>query len=238
MDEDAEWWPSILEFPTTPSVIDEASTAAPVWLLNIVFALSGLFWTTAWVLCAQRAHREKLVAAPWLSASTNITWNFVYAFIFHIQAVQDVVTLIYFLIEVILVIQVFRYGHKDMSTLSRTGFTYMIVALLVFGLAFHTAAGWDFADEGGYTGFATTALTSVAFLMMLLQRRSTAGQSMYIAISKMLGTLCVSAGFASLYPGRMLMWVFYITMVIIDSVYVVRLYQQFRKEGRSPWRKV
>lgn len=234
---DDEFWPSLLEFPTDPPVIHAVSDA-PVWLLNIVFGVSGLFWTTAWLLCIRRAHREKLIAAPYVSVGINITWNFVYAFVFHIQGVQDIVTLVYFLIECVLLAQVFRYGAKESSTLSRSGYHLMIVGMLVFGLCFHIAAGWDFADQGGYTGFGTTTLTSLAFLLMLQQRRSTAGQSMYIGVSKLVGSVLASTGFALLYPTRMLMWVFYLTMLVLDALYVVLLYRRFRREGVSPWRKV
>lgn len=233
-----ELWPSILHFPTDPPVVHDP-TSPPIWLLNLLFGLSGCCWLFAYITAVRRGWLEKVSGAPYIAVGTNVTWDFVYAFVFHIQPVQDIISTLYFIIEAILLVQVFQYGHKDApSTMSRNSFRMMIVGMVLFGLAAHTAAAWDFADPGGYTGFATTLLTSLSFLLILNRRQSTAGQTMYIAVVKMIGTAAAAAGFAALYPTRMLLWVFFTTMVVIDIVYVVQLYRRFLAEGLSPWRKV
>lgn len=232
---DAELWPSILDYPMVPPVGHPPSTP-PLWLLNVAFGIMGVAWVYTYVAASRRAFLEKVIAVPAIAVCSNFAWEFVYAFVFHIQAVTDIINVAFTIVDAILLWQVFRYGRKE-STLSRPAFNWTIIGMVAFGFAVHIASAWDFADRGGYNGWATTLYTSVAFVLMLRARQSTAGQTMYIAIAKLTGTLAATVGFAALYPTRTLMWVFYVTMTFFDVLYVIQLYRQFKAEGASPWRK-
>lgn len=234
---DDELWPALLRYPADPPVVQPEATPS-LWLLNAAFGLMGMAWIVSYLMAVRRAHLEKVVAVPFIAVCSNVAWEFVYAFVFHIQAVTDVINVLFTIIDAILLVQVFRYGRKDAPSLSPAVFNWVVVGIVAFGLAAHTASAWDFADRGGYNGWATTLFTSVAFVLMLHRRGSTAGQTMYIAVIKMTGTLAATVGFAALYPTRMLMWVFYVTMTFFDVLYVILLYRQFKAEGVSPWRKI
>lgn len=235
--DDGDWWPSLLHYPVSPPVTDTVATP-PLLLLNVAFGLMGVAWIATYVMAVRRGYLEKVVAVPWLAVCTNVSWEFIYAFVFHIRPITDVINVMFTVIDAILLVQVFKYGHRDAKSLSRNGFYWSAGGMVVFALAAHAASAWDFADRGGYNGWATTLFTSVMFVAMLNQRKSTAGQTMYIALVKMIGTLAATVGFASLYPTRTLMWVFYLTMTIFDVLYVFLLYRQFKAEGVSPWRKL
>ncbi|MBQ9066192.1 MAG: hypothetical protein IJ133_01505, partial [Clostridia bacterium] len=77
---------------------------------------------------------------------------------------------------------------------------------------------------------------SILFLFLLFIRKSTEGQSMNIAIGKMLGTVGAWLAIA-VYPSLqdpLNIWVG-VACTAFDLVYCVLLYKQFKAEGKNPW---
>jgi len=94
-----------------------------------------------------------------------------------------------------------------------------------------------------FTAFVQNLIMSVLFLTMLFSRKNAEGQSMYIAIFKLLGTfLAALAAYVidPTYKGAHFNLYYLLPIVaaltfIYDSAYCYFLYQQFKREGKNPF---
>jgi hypothetical protein len=94
----------------------------------------------------------------------------------------------------------------------------------------------EFKDaEGKYAAFGQNLMMSVLFVTMLLRRNSVDGQSLYIALFKMIGTLLPSILFLRLFPSSILLNYLFIAILIFDLIYTVMLYRKLKSAGLNPW---
>lgn len=91
----------------------------------------------------------------------------------------------------------------------------------------------EFQDwSGAYTAFGQNFVMSILFIDMLIKRHTVRGQSIFIAIFKMIGTLLASVGFYLNHPtqGRSLLFIFmYTTIFVSDLIYVVMIAIKIKK---------
>jgi hypothetical protein len=98
----------------------------------------------------------------------------------------------------------------------------------------------DFSVAKGatYTAFEINSIVSMLFIYMLLSRNTVKGQSIYIAIAKMIGTACASLAVYQSLPSSILLNFLYLAILLFDGVYTVMLYGKFREQGMIPWQRV
>jgi hypothetical protein len=103
-----------------------------------------------------------------------------------------------------------------------------------------------FSKEFGYTlgsfyvAFGDNLMMSILFIPMLLHRKSLRGQSISIALFKMLGTLAIVAAyynFTSEIRGSLLLKFLYISIFIFDFIYLCLVYLQSKKSFLFPLEK-
>lgn len=91
-------------------------------------------------------------------------------------------------------------------------------------------------DEGGtYSGFILTVAMGVMFILMLTERNSLEGQSMWIAIFMFLGNVAAFVFAAILNELTPFLNVLFTLTVIVNVVYIVMVYQMAHKLGIDPW---
>jgi hypothetical protein len=106
---------------------------------------------------------------------------------------------------------------------------------VVFALGAELAITYQLSDWGGqYSSFIDNLIMSVLFIN-LLYNRGVRGQSIYIAISKMLGTLAISIGYLTWYPLAPLQWYLSGAILFFDLLYIGLLYTRLREEEINPW---
>ncbi len=93
--------------------------------------------------------------------------------------------------------------------------------------------------QGGsyYTGFGLNLIMSILFVTMINQRGNVEGQSVYIAISKWLGSL---AAFGFMLADGVLspvVNVIYAVVFLLDVLYIWLVYNRSHAEGINPWRR-
>jgi hypothetical protein len=76
---------------------------------------------------------------------------------------------------------------------------------------------------------------SVLFLRLLLTRNSSRGQSIYIALCKMIGTVFPSVLFYLYFPHSGLLHLLFVSIFIFDLTYFLLLYYKLREENIRPW---
>lgn len=245
---------------------EEESAAEGVSSAVVLFGmLCVLGWLVAYVAIIYRGFADQTYGVPLAALFANLTWEFAYGFLldplgdyFHTASVFG------FLVDAVIAWQVWRYGAAQFpdSALGRY-FRPAFALCLAVALSVNYHAFIDLGDpDGEYTGFGINLMMSILYIKMLEDRGSPAGQSMYIAVGKWLGTLCAwiataltvttsprrtwptswsdfarkSLGNRS-YPLTPLINVMYGWTFLLDAAYCVLLHRRLRAAGVSPWRR-
>ncbi len=185
----------------------------------------GAFWALTYILMIWRGFLDKTYGMPLVALCANISWEFIFSFVHPLGPVQRPINIIWFSLDLIIMFQLLKYGPREFVDLPKSVFYAM------FGLALATSfcavlfVTYEFEDwHGVYSAFGGNLLMSVLFIAMLYARRSLRGQSVFIALSKMLGTALASAAFylySPLSEGSILLPFFYVAILVFDLIYVV-----------------
>lgn len=196
---------------------------------------SGILWTLVYVIAIYRGFKDKSYAMPLLALCFNISWELIFAAILtsHNGTMQRTINAIWFLFDIGLFVTYFLYGKKYFNKNINIKFFYPIfVATLVFSFMFVYFFSVEFNNlSGGYIAFIQNLMMSFLFIEMLLARNNIEGQSIYIAIFKMLGTLAPtiknSHSDLILLTGA--------ACFILDLLYCYMLYSKFIEVGINPF---
>jgi len=213
---------------------------------EIVAVPGGLLWLACYVLILRRAWLDKAPGMPLVALASNICWELLFGFVKPDAPPMDTINQVWCLVDGALLYQLLRYGGPEFGRswprklfLPVVGLTLVLAWGLVYGsyLEFHDL-------DGRYTAWGGNLLMSALFVQLVLQRRSVAGQSVWIALSKLLGTLCFDVAQAVKTPSwplhgdlGPLMMVLYVGCAALDLLYLGLLVRQCRAEGINPWRR-
>ncbi|RDI49986.1 transmembrane-type terpene cyclase [Nocardia mexicana] len=208
----------------------------PDWYYYALICTIGALWLTAYVFAIHRARIDRWCAIPPLAVAINFGWEFNYTFVLYQAEWQRPFNLAWLLLDVFLMTHVLKYGAKDHPALGQKRFRLVVAFATVFAAIMLGSITLDIGDfYGAYTGLVANCFMSPAFLMLLYRRKSSIGQSMYVAFFKGAGTLVGSVMSISLYPHSHIIWVMGCFVLVLDVLYGVLLYRQIRAEGGSPW---
>ena len=201
------------------------------WSLEIG---SGIFWTLVYLLIIRLGFRDKTYGMPITALCANISWEFIFSFMIPHDSPQNYINVVWFVFDLIIVCQTLRFGRTVFEP--RQLFYPAFVLSLVTSFGVILAITYEFSDwDGKYAAFGQNLMMSVLFIAMLLKRRDVSGQSVYIALFKMLGTLLPSILFYLRFPTSVLLNSLYVSIFVFDSIYLVMLYAKHRELGINPW---
>jgi hypothetical protein len=201
---------------------------------------SGIFWTITYLLILRRAKKDKSYGMPLVALCANVSWEFIFSFVFPHPVPQLYINYVWLLFDVGLLLQYLKYGRKDFVKnlpfplfYANFFFTLVLAALMILLISYEF-------DEyiGIYAAFGQNLLMSALFISLLLKRKNEAGQSIYIALCKMIGTLLPSTLFFLYFPHSYLLILLYAAIFIYDLAYFLLLYRQLKMVGISPWQRV
>lgn len=202
--------------------------------------LSGIFWTIAYLLIIRRSTQEQTVGMPLVALCMNISWEFIFSFIFPSDKPQLYINYAWFFLDLVIVMQYLKFGKFEFSKHFSESFVYAaffsILAVSFLNMLFIT---YDFGVEKGaiYTAFQINLIMSMLFIFMLLSRGDIKGQSIYIAIAKMIGTVCASISIYLSVRSSMLLIFLYLSIFLFDLVYSVLLHIKIKEQGINPWKR-
>ena len=204
------------------------------WALQIS---AGLFWTLVYLLIIKRGFQDRALGMPLTALCANLSWEFIFSFIYPHDAPQIYINVCWFLFDLLILVQAIKFGVADFTkNLSSRLFypAFALTLILSFGAVLSTTV--EFKDwEGKYAAFGQNLMMSVLFVAMLLRRNDITGQSVYIALFKLLGTLLPSIQFYLTYPSAKLLNFLYVAILIYDAIYLILLYKKCRQLGVNPW---
>lgn len=225
------------------------------WLGLLVGALSSFFWTVAYALIIRQGAKDRTFGMPLTALGANLAWESIFLFETLRHSVYDArlaMILPWTLLDGAIVYQCFRFGADDFHTPTakqyfRPGLLgiLLIAAIILYSFVreFRDAIGW-------YAAFGQNLMMSILFVTMILRRNSLHGQSIYIAISKFLGTffaflLALFWSPRSLhehwetllpdkyYPISNLLIILYAGIFLFDVLYIVLVVQKRRADGTA-----
>ncbi|MGW2486040.1 transmembrane-type terpene cyclase [Streptomyces sp. NPDC001606] len=201
---------------------------------------TGAFWTAAYVLLVRTGVRERTFGMPVVAFATNISWEFMFAFVRPQAGMLHVVNIVWFCFDLAVGYTVVRFGRSEFPYLPARLFPPALAVLLALAYVGMDYASQEFDQGAGtITAFGSNLAMSGMFLAMLAARRGTRGQSAGIALAKLLGTACASLALLTDPAGdprydSALMYYLYVGCFLLDVAYLAALCAVRRAERVAP----
>jgi len=197
---------------------------------------SGLFWSLTYILIIIKGFHDKTYGMPMLAICANISWEFIFSFIIPHPSPQLYINIIWFLLDLIILFQFLHFGRGDLKEQFYQRYFYSI-SLLTLAISFLSILliSYESNDNlGKYTAFGQNLIMSILFITMLVRRGNIAGQSIFIALFKLFGTLFVSIA-AYIIEYSPLITFFSIATFFFDFIYTLLLYNyHFKSKNQTP----
>ena len=160
---------------------------------NIVGGVGALCWLVAYLIVIRTCQRQQTYGIPLVAISLNLTWELMDSF-FLPDPIPAWVWLdrSWFIVDVLIVTQLFRYGRR-WQQLASVRQHFLVVVLSVLLLAFVGQYSWvtTFHDTLGIIlAFVINLIMSVLFVFFYFSRTASGGQGLITSVAwlKMLGT--------------------------------------------------
>ncbi|MET4560060.1 transmembrane-type terpene cyclase [Lysinibacillus parviboronicapiens] len=191
----------------------------------------GLFWIITYILIIKRGFQDKKYGMPMVALCANISWEFIFTFIYPQNDLQKIITFLWFLLDMVILLQYLKYGPKEYKKIMSPKLFYasFLITLSVSFLIILVMTQELNDIEGKYAAFSQNLMMSGLFISLLFWRGNTDGQSMFIAVCKMIGTLFASVAFF-IYFRTPLITIMSIATFIFDWLYIVLLYRVYRRK--------
>jgi hypothetical protein len=204
---------------------------------SIILWVGGICWILTYILIISKGFKDKTYGMPLIALCANISWEFIFSFIFPHTPPQLFINYLWFGLDIIIVIQFLKYGKNEFSDLSSsklyTLFTFLIVSEFGIIIVSSITIG-EF--KGVYSAFGQNLLMSILFIMMFFKRNSLRGQSIYIAIFKMFGTGLSSLHYYLYEPisqSSFILPSLFISIFVFDIVYIYLIIKRYNSNNIS-----
>ena len=191
---------------------------------------TGLFWIITYILIIKRGFQDKTYGMPMVAICANISWEFIFSFIYIHNYLQRIIAFSWFALDVVIMFQYLVYGRKEFKKYISRKFFYSLF-FITLGISFLTIISitLEFKDfQGQYSAFSQNLMMSGLFISLLLRRGNLKGQSIYIAVFKMLGSLFAGIAFF-IYFRTYLITTVSVATLIYDCIYIRCVSKMYRK---------
>ncbi len=210
-------------------------------MYRLLMNSGGLFWSLTYILIIRRGFKDKTYGMPLAALCANISWEAIFSFIHPHSPPQLYINYIWFLLDVLIVLQFLKFEKTEFPEFSKRQFhaIFLLATATAFPLVLFIT--YEFNDwQGAYTAFGMNFMMSILFITMLLNRDDLRGQSIYIAFFKMLGTGVISLAFYLYQPiskGSFLLPFIFVSIFIYDLIYLGMIYQKYREYNIPLWKR-
>ncbi len=145
-----------------------------------------IFWGIAFALLLRRGFKDKTFGVPFIGICVDIAWVSTFAFIYP----QSPFMYFFVGVDLIFLYQLLKFRTSDLTNFSKFQYYAAVVLGITTSFALIIAFSIEFNDyHGVYSAFINTLIASILYIVLIHRRGNLSGQSIYIAITKMLGTL-------------------------------------------------
>ncbi len=202
-----------------------------------IMMIGGLFWSATYILIIRRGFKDKTFGMPIAALCANISWEMIFTVILPHDAPQIYVNYIWFSLDVVIVIQFLKYGKKEFPSIPK----WQIFAIFALGVSIAAPLILGISNElgdsvGAYAAFGQNLMMSILFVTMLINRQGIGGQSVYIALFKMIGTGLSSTAFFLYRPiaqDSTLLQFLFVAIFVFDLIYTIGIYRKCKNNQIS-----
>ena len=209
-------------------------------LIAVLMILGFLAWVATYALIIKRGFQDKACGMPIVALCANISWEFIFGFLHPDLPPMNYINMGWCIVDIVIIFLYLRYGWKTFSQYFSKPFfffNYAVVQTLAF-LCILTAF-YQFQDlDGSYTAYADNIMMSGLFIYWALGKENVDGQSLYIGLAKLVGTLFISIAQYQVMPDAIFLNYAYVACFVLDSLYVGLLYSRLKSIGIQPWQRV
>ena len=209
---------------------------------RIADVASGILWCATYALILRRGFLDRTCGVPLVALAAAITWELIFAVVRPTPGLPPFVVPAWLVIDCGILYLHLRYGGDERRRATRAGRAILharCAAALAGAFALEYAVILDWGDEDGvYSGFAVNVVMSLAFLAMLDRRRDVRGQSVYVGMSKLLGSAITIPHAYALHGSLWSLRAFMVVSLLGDVAYVVLLDRRCRAQGIRPWARL
>ena len=199
-----------------------------------IMMIGGLFWSATYILIIRRGFKDKTFGMPIAALCANISWEMIFTFVLPHDAPQIYVNYIWFSLDVVIVIQFLKYGKKEFPSIPK----WQIFAIFALGVSIAAPLILGISNElgdsvGAYAAFGQNLMMSILFVTMLINRQGIGGQSVYIALFKMIGTGLSSTAFFLYRPiaqDSTLLQFLFVAIFVFDLIYTIGIYRKCKND--------
>jgi hypothetical protein len=199
--------------------------------------LAAVLWCVTYLLVLRRSALDQVSGMPLPALASAFAWETIYAVVRPTVGLPRVVVPAWLSIDALLLVQYLRYGAA--ACRARRAVAWFVActgAAILVALALEYACIVDTNDRDGVlSGFAVNVVMSLAFLAMLARRRDLGGQSVSIALAKLVGTAATIPHALALHGALFSLRAFAVVTVLSDVAYLVLLDRACRARGIRPW---
>lgn len=200
---------------------------------TIISVIGGIFWILTYVFIISKGFKDKTYGMPLIALCANISWEFIFSFVFPYGPPQSYINYLWFGLDTIVVAQFLKYGKNEFLKWPTSKLYKLFIVLIACEFSIILVGSIAIGDfRGIYSAFGQNLLMSILFVIMFFKRNSLRGQSIYIAIFKMLGTSLVSLHFYLYEPitqSSLILPSLFVSIFIFDMAYIyliIRAYKQ------------
>jgi len=195
-----------------------------------IMMIGGVFWSMTYIFIIRRGFKDKTFGMPMAALCANISWEAIFAFFTPHDPPQLYVNYIWFSLDVVIVLQFLKYGKKEFMNISKWWFLSAFGLGIAIAIPMILAVNHQFEDSvGAYAAFGQNLMMSVLFVTMLINRKGIDGQSVYIALFKMIGTSLSSLAFYLYRPiaqDSTLLQFLFVIIFVFDLIYLIGIYKK------------
>ena len=204
----------------------------------------NFYWILTYFLVIRRGFIERTWGIPMISLTLNIAWDITGAFSTAMRspAFQKIGNMVFVIANLIITYQMFRYWRSDFNNLSAKEFFFFWAIAQVMSLRIIYIGSIELNDPIIFKmGFVDNLINSALFIAMFYRRPDLLGQSIYIGLSKLIGTGAVSlSSLIAPPPGTedsLLMPFLFQSILVLDVIYVFLVYKRGQQMGIDIWRR-
>jgi len=201
----------------------------------ILAGISGICWTIVYIESIRLGFKHKTYAMPFWALALNIAWETVHSILgYKIEGItiQVIFNAVWCLFDVGILYTYFKYGQKYFPDFlpKKIFFLWSIIVIFVsYLLQYFFVAEFGLVKGGSYSAFLQNLIMSIMFIAMYIQRRGCEGQSLTIAINKLIGTVTPTilvgiVGLPAFGKPNLFILVVGVLIAIFDLIYIILLF--------------
>jgi len=205
---------------------------------TIILVAGGIFWILTYIFIISKGYKDKTYGIPVFALCANISWEFIFSFVLPHSPPQLYINYLWFGLDVVIVFQFFKYHTKEFPNVQSLKLYAVFIVALASAFSIILSGGIALGDiDGVYAAFCQNLLMSVLFILMFFKRKKVLrGQSIFIAVFKMLGTALTSIHFYLFEPvsqSSIVLPVLFIFIFTFDLLYTLLILNQYKKNHKS-----